>query len=149
MKLSTIRHIPKPLYWLCQKLMPIVTVDIVVFHGNQVLLLRRAIPPSLGHWALPGGRILRNETLGNAVRRKLKQETHLTPASFIPCGVHECFLEGRHNINITFLTSVNGSKVTLDFQHSFYSWMSPSKIPQDTHPVIVKQIQDALKIKEV
>jgi len=143
-----VKTIPKPLYWVCQKLLPIVTVDIVVFRGSQVLLLKRAIPPSQGHWALPGGRILKNETLNDAVKRKLKQETFLTPVWFTLCGVHECLLEKRHNINITFLASINSNKIVLDFQHTDYAWMHPDKIPQGTSPVVLKQVHDALKIKE-
>jgi len=86
--------------------------------------------------------------LNDAVRRKLRQETLLTPTLITPCGVHECFLEERHNVNITFLASAGNGKVTLDFQHTDYSWMYPDKIPQDTSPVVIKQVQDALKIKE-
>lgn len=149
MKSPTTCHIPKPLYWLCRKILPIVSVDIVIFRNSQVLLLKRAIPPSLEHWALPGGRVFRNETLSNALKRKLKQETSLTSTSFIPCGVHECFLEGHHNVNITFLTSVNNGEVVLDFQHNAYSWIHPDRIPQGTSPVVIKQVQDALKVKGV
>ena len=56
-----------------------VTVDIVIFslRGGElhVLLIRRAIPPFQGRWALPGGFILEGESLDDAARRELAEET--------------------------------------------------------------------------
>lgn len=148
LRLPITKHIPKPLYWLCQKLLPIVTVDIVVVHGKKVLLLKRAIWPLRGDWVLPGGRIFRNEALIDAARRKLKQETNLVPTLLTQCGAHEYFHGKRHCISITFLGFVNNDKVILDFQHSDYIWMLPNQIPQDISPVVKKQVHDALKVKE-
>lgn len=57
-----------------------VTVDAVVFgysktEGVSVLLIRRKYPPYKGLWALPGGFVLMNETLEQAVQRELSEET--------------------------------------------------------------------------
>ena len=62
---------------------PAVTVDNVVFcfdgtHLN-VLLIRRGNEPFKGYWAFPGGYLDENETLEEAARRELKEETGLTP----------------------------------------------------------------------
>jgi 8-oxo-dGTP diphosphatase len=56
------------------------TVDAVVFGcrpGRQlsVLLIRRAIPPYAGCWALPGGFVREGESLEAAVQRELREET--------------------------------------------------------------------------
>ncbi|GEP43834.1 NUDIX hydrolase [Brevifollis gellanilyticus] len=57
------------------------TVDCVVFGFDggdlQVLLIRRAIPPFKDHWALPGGFVRVEETLDEAARRELVEETGL------------------------------------------------------------------------
>lgn len=66
---------------------PAVTVDIVIFSLREadlkVLLVRRRYPPYKGKWAIPGGFVHPNETLEDAARRELAEET----------GVHDLYLE--------------------------------------------------------
>ena len=56
---------------------PSVTVDIILFRGDSVLLIRRAGHPSIGKLALPGGFVDPNETVEEAARRELWEETHV------------------------------------------------------------------------
>lgn len=57
------------------------TVDCVVFgfEGGelQVLAIRRGLKPFKDHWALPGGFVRVEETLDDAARRELEEETGL------------------------------------------------------------------------
>lgn len=66
---------------------PSVTVDIVVFTVRQrelqVLLIKRDIEPYKNKWALPGGFVRMHETLEEAARRELAEET----------GVGDVYLE--------------------------------------------------------
>jgi 8-oxo-dGTP diphosphatase len=58
---------------------PAVTTDIVIFTIRQdelkVLLIKRALPPFQGEWALPGGFIDLDESLEKGARRELEEET--------------------------------------------------------------------------
>jgi 8-oxo-dGTP diphosphatase len=58
---------------------PALTVDCVVFGYDEaelrVLLIQRDIAPFEGRWALPGGFVHMNETLEQAARRELEEET--------------------------------------------------------------------------
>ena len=60
---------------------PALTVDCVVFglddEGLKVLLIERALEPFRGRWAIPGGFVRVNESLGDAALRELQEETGL------------------------------------------------------------------------
>jgi 8-oxo-dGTP diphosphatase len=60
---------------------PALTVDCVVFGLDadelEVLLIRRGVEPFAGRWALPGGFVHVDETVDEAARRELQEETGL------------------------------------------------------------------------
>jgi len=60
---------------------PAVSVDVVIFsvraHGLTVLLVRRAAAPFRGRWSLPGGFVRPTESLDDAARRQLQEETEV------------------------------------------------------------------------
>ena len=54
---------------------PVVGIGIVVFRADQVLLIRRGKPPREGGWSLPGGAQELGETVYEAGRREVREET--------------------------------------------------------------------------
>lgn len=54
---------------------PRAAVGAIVFKGNEVLLVRRANPPSQGVWAIPGGSVKLGESLQQAAEREIFEET--------------------------------------------------------------------------
>lgn len=56
---------------------PIVGVGGVAISSGRVLLIRRRSAPLEGEWSLPGGMLEVGETLRNAVKRELAEETGL------------------------------------------------------------------------
>jgi|GEM_PF-1121428 len=64
---------------------PIAAAGAVVFDRDHVLLVRRANPPRAGEWALPGGRIKKNEDPAAAAMREVHEETglHIATPEFV------------------------------------------------------------------
>ncbi len=56
---------------------PFVGVGAVVFRDDRVLLVKRARPPRQGQWSLPGGVQRLGETVYEAARREVREETGL------------------------------------------------------------------------
>jgi ADP-ribose pyrophosphatase YjhB (NUDIX family) len=54
---------------------PFVGIGVVILRGEEVLLIRRAKPPRVGHWSLPGGAQELGETVNEAALREVMEET--------------------------------------------------------------------------
>ncbi|MCI0753389.1 NUDIX hydrolase [Teichococcus vastitatis] len=57
---------------------PWIGIGVILFRGEDVLLVRRARPPRLGEWSIPGGAQHLGETVDEAARRELLEETGVT-----------------------------------------------------------------------
>src|ERR1700737_4987912 len=95
---------------------PAVTVDVVIVTREgrpRVLLIRRKNEPFRGMWAIPGGFVDMDESLEDAARRELREET----------GVRARRLEQLHTfggpgrdprgrvISVAYLAEVDASRV--------------------------------------
>jgi ADP-ribose pyrophosphatase YjhB (NUDIX family) len=56
---------------------PLIGVGVVVFKGDRVLLIQRGKAPRIGSWSLPGGRQRLGETVRQAARREVLEESGL------------------------------------------------------------------------
>lgn len=59
---------------------PVVGVGAVIVRDGKALIVRRAHEPRKGEWSLPGGRVELGESLTDAVRREMREETGLEVA---------------------------------------------------------------------
>jgi ADP-ribose pyrophosphatase YjhB (NUDIX family) len=59
---------------------PIIGVGGLIFQDDSILLIRRGKPPLEGQWSLPGGAVETGETLEEALRREILEETGLSLA---------------------------------------------------------------------
>ncbi|MGE5809563.1 MAG: NUDIX domain-containing protein [Nitrospirota bacterium] len=83
---------------------PFLTVDCVVFHGNAVVLIRRAHDPFKGWYALPGGFVEVGETVEEACRRETREETGLIVEDLRLIGVYSDPARDprRHTVSVAF-----------------------------------------------
>ena len=56
---------------------PYLAVSAAIFRDGRVLIVRRALPPAHGLYTLPGGVVELGETLVEAVKREVREETDL------------------------------------------------------------------------
>ena len=54
---------------------PIVGVGAVVLRGEKILLVKRGNEPFKGEWSIPGGKQKVSETVVEAVKREIYEET--------------------------------------------------------------------------
>ncbi len=64
---------------------PWVGVGVVVWRGDEILLVRRGRPPRQGEWSIPGGAQALGETVFETAAREVLEETGVTvrPTSII------------------------------------------------------------------
>jgi ADP-ribose pyrophosphatase YjhB (NUDIX family) len=54
---------------------PIVAAGAVVWRGDRVLIVKRGRPPRQDEWSIPGGKVQWGETVEEAIRREVREET--------------------------------------------------------------------------
>ena len=85
---------------------PELCVGAVVVHNGAILLIRRGSPPGEGLWSVPGGRVQRGETLAEAARRELREETSLEGEIGEAVGWTELIGRRRHYVIVDFRATV-------------------------------------------
>ena len=86
---------------------PALTVDCVAIDGDgRLLLIRRKNPPYEGKYALPGGFVDVGETVEDACRRELMEETAIKAGRLELIGVYSDPLRDPrgHTCSVAFLT---------------------------------------------
>ena len=56
---------------------PVIAVGAIIRHQDRLLLIRRDKEPARGYWTFPGGAVELGESLEDAVRREVLEETGL------------------------------------------------------------------------
>ncbi|MGH2689846.1 MAG: NUDIX hydrolase [Actinomycetota bacterium] len=87
---------------------PAVGVGGIALQGGSILLVQRGTPPSEGLWSVPGGRLEWSETMAEAVRREVAEETGLEVAVGEVAGVVERIYEGFHYVIVDYFVTVTG-----------------------------------------
>jgi len=57
---------------------PLPSTHALIIHAGRMLLVKRGRPPKVGCWGLPGGGVELGETVVEALRREVWEETGLT-----------------------------------------------------------------------
>jgi 8-oxo-dGTP diphosphatase len=135
-----------------------VAVDAIVFgyQNNQlyVLLIQQKFGTQESYWALPGGLVKNDESLQDAVKRELKEETNITVNYFEQLYTFgdDVFRDSRNRvISIAYFALVDSSKLKAkaDSDAENAQWFKIDEIPALAfdHTIIVDKAVKRLKAK--
>lgn len=135
-----------------------VAVDAIVFgyQSNQlyVLLIQQKFGTQESYWALPGGLVKNEESLQDAVKRELKEETNVTVTYFEQLFTFgdDIFRDPRNRvISVAYFALVDADKLVIkaDSDAENAQWFKISDIPALAfdHSLILNKAIERLKAK--
>jgi 8-oxo-dGTP diphosphatase len=72
-------------------------VAVIVDEQDRVVLTRRGVPPFLGQWVMPGGKIGLGEPMHSALRREVREEVGIDVSVGTLLDVYEHVMPGPDN----------------------------------------------------
>jgi 8-oxo-dGTP diphosphatase len=133
---------------------PVLGVAAVVWNdAREVLLIRRTKEPRKGQWSLPGGKVEFGESIEDAVRREVREETGLEIALLGLAGVAETVLDASagaadtHFVLIDYSARVVSGEAVAASDAADATWFSTEaieKLPlwEETRRIIAQSARD-------
>lgn len=107
-------------------------VSVALQHDDRLLLVLRGRAPSRGYYAFPGGRVEDGETLEEAARRELAEETGLAVETLSPLVlVRAVGDEVDYDLQVFFGRHISGEPVAADdaAEASFFTLAEMEALP--------------------
>ena len=127
---------------------PLLTADCVAIDArDRVLLIRRKNPPHVGHYALPGGFVDVGETVEDACRRELMEETGVKAGKLQLVGVYsDPRRDSRfHTAAVAFMTRIRSAKAVAGDDAAAAEWVADWR-KQDLAFDHARILRDAMKL---
>jgi 8-oxo-dGTP pyrophosphatase MutT (NUDIX family) len=111
---------------------------------GKVLLLKRATGALTGGWYLPGGTVDPGETVEEAARRELMEESALTPSGPLVCvAVAHMYVYGHESLQVSFACPCPDGNVVLSHEHSEAQWIDPASYREQFSDDVIAQFANA------
>jgi 8-oxo-dGTP diphosphatase len=113
---------------------PYLAVSAAIIRDGHVLVARRARGPALGVWTLPGGVVEAGETLTEALKREVAEETGLAIEPVTLAGHREVVVRdnggrvSRHFVILCFAARWIEGEPKLNEELSEARWLRPSEL---------------------
>ena len=132
---------------------PLAGVGGVILDGDKVLLVRRGREPLRGEWSVPGGLVEVGETLAEALRREIREETGLAVRVGPIVEVLDRILpdeQGRvrfHYVLIDYLCRVEGGLLGAASDASEARWAERARLGEyELRPETLRVIEKAFSL---
>ncbi len=135
----SVTKLPKEQFLKLIELGPLVSIDLIVSYDDKYLLGHRKNKPAMGFWFVPGGRILKNESLEDAFCRLTKAELNtafrVDDGSFK--GVFQHFYDdsaisdsiSTHYVVLAYVLKMDNRDFSLtNDQHDSWQWLTQEEI---------------------
>ncbi len=115
---------------------PILAVSAAIMRDGKVLVVRRARRPALALYTLPGGGVETGETLVEAVKREVREETQLEIEPVALAGHREAIVRDaqgrveRHFVIMCFAAHWRAGEPVLNEELDEARWLDPSELAQ-------------------
>jgi ADP-ribose pyrophosphatase YjhB (NUDIX family) len=113
---------------------PFLAVSAAILRDGKVLVVRRARAPADGVFSLPGGVVEAGETLTEAVKREIDEETALTIEPVELAGYREVVTRDpenkveRHFVILPFAARWIAGEPKLNEELSEWRWVAPAEV---------------------
>jgi 8-oxo-dGTP diphosphatase len=114
-------------------------VNALIFDEGRVLLAHRR---DIDWWNLPGGGMELNETVEEAIRREVREETGLEIAVEYLVGVYS--KPQKREVVLTFRCRIIGGALTSTEESRACRYFAPNALPLNTLPKHRQRVEDAL-----
>lgn len=118
---------------------PLISIDFIIENNEKEILLGKRInKPAKNYWFTPGGRILKNESIDNAIKRLLKKEINLeiTKETITFYGIYEHFYKdsfvddkiSTHYVVLVYKIKLNNKLRLPLIEHDEYVFFSKKEL---------------------
>jgi ADP-ribose pyrophosphatase YjhB (NUDIX family) len=113
---------------------PFLAVSAAIIRDGRVLVAQRARGPALGVWTMPGGVVEAGETLAEALKREIEEETGLIVEPVALAGHREVLVReadrrvSRHFVILCFASRWLSGDVRLNEELSEARWLKPEEL---------------------